>query len=157
MPRGHNPQGRAGEGSRAHLTVQNPTCSSSEMQRARGRKENIQESLCTSGHLGGKDPTREGKRREPKRNRFYSPKQKHRGRGRPTGDSVLPFQQKSGITEQSQMKSPAYFLMYFPADGLHFPVMISCKAYLKNKRPVLVRTARLGKPQSTFHPGTKPE
>lgn len=51
------------------------------------------------------------------------------------------------------MKSPVYFLMYFPADGLHFPVMISCKAYLKNKRPVLVRTARLGKPQSAFHPG----
>lgn len=70
-----------------------------------------------------------------------------------TGDSILPFQQKSGMIDQSQMKSPVYFLMHFPADGLHFPAMISYKAYLKNKRPVLVRTARLGKPQSAFHPG----
>ena len=36
------------------------------------------------------------------------------------------------------------------------PVEISYKAYLKNKRPVLVRTARLGKPEYTPL-STKPE
>ena len=34
------------------------------------------------------------------------------------GDSVLPFQQKSGIIVKSQIMPLVYFLMHFPEDDL---------------------------------------
>lgn len=62
-----NPQGRGVSGPKSHLQfLRDAKCP--------GRKGNTRESLGPSGYLGGKDPTRESKRRKPKLNCFYSPK-----------------------------------------------------------------------------------